>query len=148
MKTTAALIASLIVIAAAIFPSGCDSKGNAPAGGKSDPGQLVGDWAMTSLQTNAPVAGTAVTISFKSDGTFGGSGGVNGYGGKYQADSKGSLKLSEIISTLMASSNPAIQAQETQYFAALGLTARFEVASGTLTFSDAAGGTLVVFKSK
>src|SRR5690242_13888126 len=95
-------------------------------------------WKLLSINGQPPVPGSHVTITFN-NGTVGGSAGVNNFGGNYRA-SAGSLTLSEIAATMMASTDPALNAQEQTLLNALQgqITYRasgnqLELRSGTTT---------------
>jgi heat shock protein HslJ len=95
-------------------------------------------WKLTSINGQPPVPGSQVTITFE-NGKVGGSTGVNHFGGNYRA-SGASLTLSEIASTMMASTDPALNAQEQTLLSALQgqITYRvngnqLELISGTTT---------------
>jgi uncharacterized lipoprotein YbaY/predicted secreted protein len=80
------------------------------------------NWKLTSLQ-RAPqnvqnTSGAGVTIRFSADGKVSGSGGCNSFGGTYTAGENRSIKLSQLISTLIGCA-PAVSALEQEYFSAL-----------------------------
>lgn len=80
----------------------------------------------------ALVSGSSITLEFNADGQLSGNGGCNGYGGKYEIQGS-SIKISEVVSTLMACADDAVTQQESQYFKALQSASGFEVTGDTLT---------------
>jgi heat shock protein HslJ len=93
-------------------------------------GDLIGtQWRL--LSYGAPTAPTPVigegplTLEFGAEGKLSGSGGCNGYGGKYAVSGQ-TLTISEIISTLMACLDDDATIQEATYFQALQTATRYE----------------------
>jgi len=116
----------------------------ASCGGKSP---LDGtSWSLTSIGGAAPVDGSNVGMSFK-DGTVGGSGGCNQYGGKYQTSGE-KIQFEEIVSTLMACADNSLNDQEQQFLKLMQQSASYQQAAGTLTLRDSAGGALLVFQQR
>ncbi len=75
-------------------------------------------WFATADGTLEPaLGGIAVTLSFQPDGTLGGHGGCNGYGGSWTQAADGTLSMGGIFSTLIACE--ASGAQEQRFFRAL-----------------------------
>ncbi|MDV0442344.1 META domain-containing protein [Methanorbis furvi] len=110
-----------------------------PISAKALPGMekhgLVNEWFLTD--------DNAVTLTFSSDGFFGGHAPVNSYSGSY-TETPDSLILSDVITTLMAGPEDAMIA-ESAYYAALGKVADYRVVDGRLYLNDAAGNTLLTF---
>lgn len=132
-RTYAALILLASLLGASMLAS---------CGGKSP---LDGTtWALASIGGAAPVAGSNVGIAFK-DGSVGGSGGCNQYGGTYQTTGE-KIQFGEIVSTLMACADNSLNDQEQRFLKLLQQSASYQQASGTLTLRDSAGGTLLVFQ--
>ena len=105
-----AAIALLLVLGVAAWLIGGQTSGAAP--------ELEGKtWKLAAINGQPPVAGSQATISF-SGGKVGGSTGVNQFGGNYSA-SGSTLTLSDISSTLMASTDPALNDQEQKILGAL-----------------------------
>ena len=78
------------------------------------------------------VAESTVTLEFAADGQAGGSGGCNSYGATYELQGD-TLKITEVISTLMACADEQINQQETQFFNALQGATRLVVSGDSLT---------------
>jgi heat shock protein HslJ len=97
-------------------------------------------WRLTSANGQPAAPGSAATISF-SAGKVAGSTGVNQFGGSYRAGG-GSLTLSDLAATLMASADPALNAQEQAILGVLQGQLTYRVSGAQLTLSSA-GGTLV-----
>jgi heat shock protein HslJ len=85
------------------------------------------------------ISGTRVTLQFNSDTTqISGNGGVNGFGGDCKRTDN-QITFSQLIQTLMASADPAINAQENAYFALLAGAQSVSIGSGTLTINCEGG---------
>jgi len=92
------------------------------------------------------VVGHEPTLTFDKDkGKIGGNGGVNSYGGNYGVDGN-NLTISEVIHTLMASTNEALNTQENNFFKILDSTQSFNIDDGELTITGTEG--VLVFKNK
>jgi putative lipoprotein len=92
----------------------------------------------------ALVQGSTVTLEFNADGQLSGNGGCNGYGGKYEIQGS-SIKITEVVSTLMACADDAVTQQESQYFKALQSASGFEVSGDTLTILYDNGQSKLIF---
>ncbi|MBS3955970.1 MAG: META domain-containing protein [Clostridiales bacterium] len=101
--------------------------------------QLVG-WAE---EATDPAAHT-VTIIFDGD-QAGGQAPVNSYGGTFSTGRGGAFATSEIAQTLMAGSEPAMEAEAT-YFRLLAEAASYEVTAERLALSNAGGDEVLVFE--
>ena len=95
-------------------------------------------WKLATINGQPPAPGSQVTITFN-DGKVAGSTGVNHFGGNYRANGA-SITLSDIASTMMASTDPALNTQEQTLLSALQgqITYRvsgnqLELISGTTT---------------
>lgn len=98
-------------------------------------------WTVTSIGGEPPLPGSEVTFSIAADYRAGGNSGCNNY--FTEAGFAGlPLTFGPIAGTRMACA-PAIMAQETRFFAALGATVGYELAGDTLKLFDAAGVPLV-----
>jgi heat shock protein HslJ len=128
---TAALAGALALAAAACGPA----TGGEPLEGTR--------WTLTSMNSEAPVAGSTITAEFGADGKLGGSSGCNSYSAAYQV-SGSSLTIDEAVSTLMACEEP-LMTQESDYFAALSSVAEYAFVGDVLTLRDASGATVLVF---
>jgi len=107
---------------------------------------LRGTWDVTSLYTgnaiSSPVPGSALTLVFAGD-TVSGDSGCNSYNGPVELTGADGIALGPLASTLRACADPAVDAQEQQYLAALGLAKTYQVTGDKLTlFRD--GGTIAV----
>jgi heat shock protein HslJ len=100
------------------------------------------EWNLESLNGEAPLAGTTVTIAF--DGRrLSGTGGYNHYGGDYTAGGR-TLRVADVESTLMACEEPAgVMDQEREYYRILGNVTTFEANDRRLELRTDDGETLV-----
>jgi heat shock protein HslJ len=89
-------------------------------------------------------AGVTVTAEFAADGKLSGNGGCNGYGSTWTV-SADALTLGPISASAMACPDPA-GATESQYFAALGNVATYEISGRTLTLRDKDGAAQVTYQ--
>lgn len=94
-------------------------------------------WQLTALNSQPPAPGSRVTLTFK-DGKVGGNSGVNQFGGSYRA-SAGSVTLSGIASTMMASTDPALNQQEQAVLNILQGQLIYRVSGNQLELSSPAG---------
>jgi heat shock protein HslJ len=114
----------------------------------SAPEDLAGShWNLVEIDGQAPIAlpEGGLTIGFEAEGQVGGSSGCNSYGGQYAVQSS-NLSLSEVVSTLRACADEALNAQEAQFHQALAAVAQYDVQGDTLTLRDAGGAALLVFE--
>lgn len=136
-----------------LVAGGCTSKASNPP--SSTPTltnhSLAGtSWVLMSYGDPASlklvIAGTKITLTF-SDATdrITGNGGVNGYGG-FAYRSGNQLTLSGILHTEMASTDQAVNEQESAYFQLLGAARSVEFGKGTLTI-NCEGGRVLVFSA-
>jgi heat shock protein HslJ len=114
------------------------------------PEPLVGTtWTLTTIggegdTVSSTVAGTEVTLTLGDDGTYGGSGGCNTYGGDHEVEGD-ELRLGPARATEMACPGEGVMAQEQAFLAALARVATFAVEGGSLTLSDEDGAFLLGF---
>lgn len=102
-------------------------------------------WLLESMQGQALLAGTAITLKFK-DGEMSGSSGCNFYGAKYNL-TKDRFALSEIAKTEMGCTEPqGILEQEEQYVSTLTKSTRLRREGETLLMLDEAGKTLLQYR--
>lgn len=87
------------------------------------------------------IADSTITVMFNEDGSVGGHGGCNSYGGQYQVDGE-TLTISDLVSTLMACEAEGVTEQETMYLNALGTAETYSIAGNQLTINYP-GGALV-----
>ena len=103
---------------------------------------IKGSWEATMIYTGnalqSPVQGSKLTAVF--DGTqISGDSGCNRFSGGYTT-SGDTISIGTLASTTRACADPAIDAQEGQYLAALGLAKTFTVAGNRLDLYRADGG--------
>jgi heat shock protein HslJ len=96
-------------------------------------------WSADSLDP----AEFTITADF-TDTEIGGTAAVNKYGGPYTADANGSFSVGAIASTRMAGPEPAMRAEDI-YLKLLHEAAKYVMADGTLTLSDANDNQLLIF---
>jgi len=134
---------TLLMIALAMIASACTAI--QAAGGELT---VPSSWKLVSFEKEGSeipvVEGSTVTLELAEDGQLGGSGGCNSYGAAYAIDGK-TLKVEEVISTLMACADEKLMEQESQYFAAIHSATGFEVSGDNLTISYE-GGQLIFVK--
>ncbi|MBN1153229.1 MAG: META domain-containing protein [Dehalococcoidia bacterium] len=76
-----------------------------------------------------------VTLNFNDDGTLNGNAGCNAYWGNYEATAFGELEISDLSSTLMLCTDPAVRQQEQDFLDALDEAEDYSVVSGKLHIS-------------
>ena len=119
---------------------------SSPGSPDLESGQL---WSLRTYLNEAgeqvPVlAGSEITLKLEG-GQLGGNSGCNSYFGSYQV-SGDQVTVSGIGSTMMFCSEPeGVMDQEAAYLAALGKAAGFQVSTGRLIISNAAGKEILVF---
>jgi putative lipoprotein len=134
-----ALIAVGVALVIAVGVAGCTSSGPKVS-------ELEGTWraesfgAVKGLDKVDPSVKT--TITFK-NGQAEGNGGVNSFGGSYEAKDGGKLKFGQIAATEMAGSDAAMK-QESRFFEALGKTRGFEFNESKLVLTGLDNDTLVI----
>lgn len=84
-----------------------------------------------------------ITAQFE-DGQIGDTSAGNTYRGPYTTTSAGEFKVGELVSTKMAGSEAAMQA-ETTYLELLGQVRRYSLSGDTLSLLDNGGNELLVF---
>jgi heat shock protein HslJ len=107
---------------------------------------LRGNWNVTSVYTgnaiSSPVEGSTLTLRFTNTEASG-NGGCNPFSGPFEVSGADAITIGPLASTLRACADPAVDAQEQQYLAALGLATTYQVTGNQLTlFRD--GGTIAV----
>ncbi|MCA9873127.1 MAG: META domain-containing protein [Anaerolineales bacterium] len=91
------------------------------------------NWILSSLNAELPLAGTAVTLQFGTDGTVFGTDGCNRYNTTYTQDGSSlTINQSQGISSLMACEEPVMN-QATAYMAALTATTSFTASGNQLS---------------
>ncbi len=138
------VIAVITMLALTVFAGVSCSKANAGQ-------ELSGvTWVLNSYgnpdNLTATVKDKEPTLVFDKDKmTVSGNGGVNGYGGDYTV--KGNeLTVSEVVHTLMASTNEALNTQETAFFKILDSAQSFKIDGKQLTITGTEG--TLVFTQK
>ena len=92
-------------------------------------------WALTSINGHSPVLFTHITLDFRG-GSFGGSGGCNSYGGKYQTKAPNLINISSPISTQLGCWWQAITNQEETYLRTLHDAACYRIMGNRLELYD------------
>jgi putative lipoprotein len=100
---------------------------------------LSGDTADSTA--SSLIGDSTITLLLNEDGTMGGHGGCNSYGGNYQVEGE-SLIISDLVSTLMACEAEGVTEQEAMFLDALGSAERYTVEGNQLTIHYP-GGALV-----
>lgn len=108
-------------------------------------------WTLTSMvqngATRTPPAGTEITLDFTSDGKVGGNSGCNSYGGTYEAQGE-ILKISALVSTLMACAESEKMDFEAAYVAGLQAAQMFERTADQLSVTFGNGTGKLVFRAR
>lgn len=134
-KVRSLIVLTLLIAVLAL--SGC--------GKSSAPAELQGTWTVESfggikgLVASDMAVRTTLTLR---DGKVSGNGGVNSFGGTYQATAD-SLSFSDISATMMAGSLGAMT-QEKKFMDALPKTKRYVIEGGKLILESSNNDTLVV----
>jgi heat shock protein HslJ len=104
-------------------------------------------WTVSGINTGTAVVSSefigALNATFATDGTVSGSGGCNTFSGAY-TDDNGSVAITDLQSTEIGC-EPERATLESQYFAALGRAATYELTPSSLTLRDADGAIQVMF---
>src|SRR5438552_11378282 len=79
-------------------------------------------------RVDLPIPGIDITLNIHTGGKLGGNSGCNVYGGEYIVE-KGKLKISDIISTMMACEEPTPQFEHS-FFGVLNSATEFRVRKG------------------
>lgn len=102
-------------------------------------------WQLTLLNGHAPHStAEPISLTFENRQQASGSSGCNTYGGIYTV-SGSTLRISEVVSTLRACTEPELNTQESEYYQALGLVATYEQTDNQLTLKDANDIPVLVF---
>ena len=94
-------------------------------------------WRLVAINGQPAVPNSQATVKFASDKISGNSS-VNSFGGTYRA-SGGTLTTSDLMSTLMASADPALNQQETTFATILQGESTYAVSGSQLTISSPRG---------
>lgn len=134
------------IILAACTPAGATQEtGRANAA----PASLANtQWKLTFFgegEAETPVIdGSNLSLAFEGENRVSGSGGCNSFGGIYQIQGD-SLKLSDLVSTLMACADNSVTDQEGQYLSKLQAAERYEVNGEQLTIWHSGGSGRLIF---
>lgn len=90
----------------------------------------------------SPLFDAELTLTFGSDGTASGNGGVNNFNGPFESDTE-AVKIGPLATTKMAGSAELMQ-QEQQYLTALQAATEWGVSNGILSMRDGEGATQIV----
>lgn len=106
---------------------------------------LVGThWKLTTLNGQALVAGSQITLDFNQGNQIDGNSGCNSYGGEYVLNGS-AMSFNKMLSTLMACADQSINDQEAAFNQAMSSVAAFEISNGQLNLKDAAGTIVLTF---
>lgn len=133
---------TLIVIATQA-PSAVPATPPAQEDNLANTGWTLSSYGKPGAQTPV-VASAKTTLSFDAEGRVSGSGGCNSYGGQYRV-AQGMISFQQVVSTMMACTDPQIMQQEQQYFKALESTGKFEISADRLTIAYDSGQALLTF---
>jgi heat shock protein HslJ len=94
-------------------------------------------WELVKMDEKLPLADTTITLKFEV-GQAGGNAGCNSYGGAYDLNGD-SLKLDELMSTMMYCEAEGVMDQETAYLLFLSQVRSYAILDGALYLSQADG---------
>ena len=89
------------------------------------------------------IADSTITLQFAAEGNLTGNATCNDYNGSYTTDGD-AVSVGPLATTRMACQSDELNAQETQYLAALQNAATYDITNGTLTIRDAGGASQVI----
>ena len=141
------LIAAAVMLALTVFSGVSTAMADNDIKGKAE---LAGvTWVLKAYgereNLTPALEGMEVTLIFnREDRSAGGSGGVNCYGGDYEAEGN-KLVIRDIMQTLIMGPEPA-QGQENAFIRILQAAENYEITGGELTITGAAG--TLVFTQK
>ena len=81
-------------------------------------------------------AANTVTLQFESTGVLTGQAPINTYGGSWRATGIDTLVVSDVVTTLIASTSDEVNAYESQYYGILNNVSDYRIADGMLTLTD------------
>lgn len=117
----------------------------APAAGSTASNPLAGTgWTLATLNGEAPLADTEITVNFGEDGRLSGSDGCNRFSTSYTVDGDSITIAPSGASTMMACPEP-IMKQAQAFVTALGSAATYAVDGASLTLNDSAGTAVATF---
>jgi heat shock protein HslJ len=149
ITTRVSWFAVLVMLAACALPPAPPPRtANTMTTSPIQPSNLLAgtQWVLASLNGNAPVAGTQVTLNFITESRAAGSDGCNRFNGSYTVAGN-ALSFGPMAGTMMACP-PGIMTQATAFNKALAETKTFAIANDTLTLSDASGVALAAFDAQ
>ncbi|MGD1120079.1 MAG: META domain-containing protein [Dehalococcoidales bacterium] len=88
--------------------------------------------------TNVLPSAEVTLIAEKANSHVSGSGGVNGYGGDFSVNGD-KLTITNLIHTMIASTNQALNEQENTFFSILGSAQSFKINDDELTITGTSG---------
>ena len=83
-----------------------------------------------------PAAANTVTLQFEGTGILTGQAPINTYGGSWRATGIDTLVVSDVVTTLIASTSDEVNAYESQYYGILNNVSDYRIADGMLTLTD------------
>ncbi len=110
------------------------------------PALLAGtEWLLVEMNSRSPLANSQITLTF-ANGTAGGFGGCNSYGGPVNAPGDGTFVMTEIEMTAVDCAGPeGVMAQEATFVGMLAQITSYRVQDDQLEMANAAGETTLVF---
>ena len=140
----------LALCALPLVLTACGSSGTpaaAPTAQAPSIASAKGNWVLTQLKGQAPVADTTITATFDAAGQVSGSAGCNTYGLTFAVDGNALKVASPPITTMMACSPDTVMTQERDFLAAMEATRNLVATDTALELTDAQGATLLSFKA-
>jgi heat shock protein HslJ len=113
----------------------------------SQPDVNGASWTLTQLQGRQISSPPVPTLIFK-DGKVSGNASCNHFGGSYQRGLGETLKIEQLMSTLMACADQSAMAQEGHYLAMLAKVAKYRVDNNHLYLYDQADQLLAEFNKQ
>lgn len=149
--TKCKLTTHLIIALAALALAACG-----PGAGGTDAGSndlTATRWVLTTLDGQAALTGTRVTLVFQDDGNAGGYAGCNNYGGPAtwaaRGPEDGEVSLNELgMNAAACGDPPGVMQQESAYTQLLEQAETYHVENGTLSLYDEAGNRLMTFDAE
>ncbi len=136
-----ALCALPLLLTACAYPSGTPA---APGPDTANGDPRGSSWLLEDLRGAPPVAGTAVTATFGTDGRVAGSAGCNSYGASFTLAGD-RLTISDAMSTQMACMGEGIMEQESAFLRALEDVRTYRSTHERLELRDDAGAAILTF---
>jgi heat shock protein HslJ len=113
--------------------------------GEAETNPLAGtSWTLATLNGEAPLAETEITLNFGEDGNLSGSDGCNRFSTSYTVDGDSITIAPNGASTMMACPEPVME-QATALMTTLGDVTAYTVDSASLSLADASGVTVATF---